>query len=397
MKLSNRILKMQYSPIRKLQHYVDSAERRGITLHKLNIGQPDIETPKEFFEAIKRFNEKTLAYSNSQGNSKLIQEFINYYKSLNISFEENEIVITNGGSEAIQYIITTICDNGENILIPEPFYTNYNSFCEMSNVEVIPFLTKVEEAFKLPKKEEITKHINSKTKAIMIANPGNPTGRVYTLEELKILEEIVEEYDLFLIVDEVYREFVYDNIEFISCMKLQKIHNRIILIDSISKRYSACGARIGLVASKNLDVMNNILKLCQARLCSPTLEQISAIALLKTPKCYLEKVHDEYEERRNILYNGLKSIPNLTLYRPQGAFYIIVRLPIKDADDFAIWLLESFSYNNESIVVAPAAGFYATEGLGRNEIRISYCVNKETLKKATKILMLALNEYLETH
>lgn len=393
MKLSNRISNMQFSPIRKLSPYADTAKKNNIKVYHLNIGQPDVMTPESFFETIHNFDEKVLAYSSSQGINILLESFIEYYKKWNINLDKDEIMITNGGSEAILFALMTICDAGDEIIIPEPFYTNYNGFAEAAGVNVVPFITRAEEGFHLPKKEEITSKITDKTKAILISNPGNPTGVVYNENEIRMLADIAKEYNIYIIADEVYREFVYDNLKYTSAMYMTDILDRVILIDSISKRYSACGARIGLVASKNKELINQVLKLCQSRLCVPTIEQLASANLINTPESYFKEVKAEYENRRNILYDSLCAIKGVICRKPTGAFYIVAKLPVKNAEDFAKWLLTDFNYEGKTVMVAPAEGFYATHGLGKDEIRISYCINSEELKDAMKILGIAIERY----
>lgn len=393
MKFSNRIQKMHYSSIRKLSPFAAAAKKRGVQVYHLNIGQPDIETPSTFFDGINNFNEKVLKYSQSQGIDETINSFRKYYKEWNIDFDYNELLITNGGSEAISLALTAIADDGDEILVPEPFYTNYAGFAQVVGVNVVPFITKAENGFHLPPKEEIVKGINDRTRAIMISNPGNPTGVVYTKEEIRMLADIAKEHDIFLISDEVYREFVYDNLTYTSALYMEDALDRIILIDSISKRYSACGARIGLVASKNKELIAQILKICQARLCVPTVEQLAAANLINTPKDYFVKVKTEYERRRNILFEKLSQIPGITCKKPSGAFYVIAKLPIKDAEDFAKWMLTEFNHDNKTVMFAPAEGFYATEGLGKDEIRISYCLNTEALSEAMDIFAIGLEKY----
>ncbi|MCM0648508.1 pyridoxal phosphate-dependent aminotransferase [Clostridium swellfunianum] len=394
MNISKRVLDMQFSPIRKLTPYAETARNKGIKVYHLNIGQPDIATPETFYEVLNKFDESVLKYANSQGIDALIDSFIQYYKEWNIHFEKNQLMITNGGSEAILFALMAICDVGDEIIIPEPFYTNYNGFSEIAGVNVVPFITKAEEGFHLPNKQTIINKITDKTRAILISNPGNPTGVVYTYEEIRMLADIAKEHDLYIIADEVYREFVYDDLKFTSALYMEDVLDRIILIDSISKRYSACGARIGLVASKNDELMNQILKLCQSRLCCPTIEQMAAANLINTPKAYFDEVKQEYENRRNIMHEGLSKIPGVICEKPTGAFYIMAKLPIEDADHFAKWMLTDFSYDNKTVMFAPAEGFYATEGLGKNEIRLSYCLKAEDLKDAMDILAIALKRYM---
>jgi len=393
MKLSNRISNMQFSPIRKLAPYAAEAKKRGIKVIHLNIGQPDIKTPELFEEGIKNYHEKVLAYSDSQGIDALLESFIQYYKKWNINLEKDELLVTNGGSEAIMFALMTICDPGDNVLAPEPFYTNYNGFAEVAGAKVQPFLTKAENGFHLPPKEEIVSKINSKTKAILICNPGNPTGVVYSADELRTIADIAKENDLYIIADEVYREFVYDGLKYTSMMYLKDVSDRVILIDSVSKRYSACGARIGLMASKNKEIIHQALKLCQSRLCVPTIEQLGVVALKDTPDSYFKEVNAEYQNRRDILFSGLKKIPGIVCEKPTGAFYIVAKLPVKNAEDFAKWLLTDFNFEGTTVMVAPAEGFYATKGLGIDEVRMTYCLNGEDIKSAMKILAIAIKEY----
>jgi aspartate aminotransferase len=391
--LSSRVISMQASPIRKLAPLANAAKKSGKKVYHLNIGQPDIHTPSLFYDAIKDFKEPVLKYADSQGLPETIESFIKYYKKWNINFEKDEIMITNGGSEAIFFALMAIADYGDYVLIPQPFYTNYNGFSQIAGVNVTPFLTKAEEGFHLPAKEEIVKALHPKTKAILLSNPGNPTGVVYTKEEIHLIAEIAKEHDLFIIADEVYREFVYDDLQYTSFMHVEGIEDRVILIDSISKRYSACGARIGLVASKNKELMQNILKLCQSRLCVPTLEMVGAAKLIDTPEEYFVETKAEYQRRRDVVYNALKEMPGVICEKPTGAFYVIAKLPIADAEDFVKWLLTDFSIDNETVMLAPAEGFYATEGLGKDEVRISYCINCDDLTKAMNILKHGLEEY----
>jgi aspartate aminotransferase len=395
-KVSRRVENMQFSPIRKLTSFSEEAKKKGIKVYHLQIGQPDIETPDSFFEGIENFKEKVLKYANSQGIDDLIESFIKYYEGWNINFARNQIMVTNGGSEALLFALMAICDVGDEVIIPEPFYTNYNSFAEAAGANVVPFLTKAEDGFHLPSKDEIVSKITDKTRAILISNPGNPTGVVYSYDEIRMLADIAKEHDLYIVADEVYREFVYDNLEFTSALYMTDILDRVILIDSISKRYSACGARIGLVASKNDELMNQILKLCQSRLCAPTIEQLAAANLINTPKQYFAEVKAEYEKRRNILFDALSSIPGVVCRKPTGAFYVVVKLPIEDADEFAKWLLTDFSYDNKTVMVAPAEGFYATPGLGKDEIRISYCLNSDDLKDAMEVIAKGLAKFVQS-
>jgi len=395
MEFSKRILDMGYSPIRKLAPFGAAAANKGIKIYHLNIGQPDVETPKEFMEGINNYHSNVLKYAQSQGIDEVIESFIKYYKEWNIDFEKDELLVTNGGSEAISLTFTAICDVDDEVIIPEPFYTNYAGFAQGTGVKVVPFITKAEDGFHLPAKEVITSKITPKTKAIMISNPGNPTGVVYTENEIRMIADICKENNIFLIADEVYREFVYDGLKYTSALYMNDVADRVILIDSISKRYSACGARIGLVASKNKDLIKQIMKMCQVRLCVPTLEQLAAANLINTPKEYFVKVKKEYETRRNIMMEKLSKMPGVICEKPSGAFYIVAKLPIKSGEDFAKWMLTDYNYNNKTVMVAPAEGFYGTKGLGMDEIRLSYCLNTEALADAMDILERGLAEYIK--
>ncbi|HBT18972.1 MAG TPA: pyridoxal phosphate-dependent aminotransferase [Clostridiaceae bacterium] len=397
MKLSNRINQMKFSPIRKLSPYAQTAREKGLKVLGLNIGQPDIETPPQFFEALKDFNDPVLKYSESRGESVLLDSFIRYYKDYGIEFTHENLIITNGGSEALHFALFATCNEDEEVIIPEPFYTNYSSFTDIAGCVVRPITTYGEEGFHLPSKETFEAIINEKTRAILISNPSNPTGTVYTKEEIRMLADLCLEHNLYLISDEVYREFVYDDLEVFSPMDLKDMEDRVILIDSISKRYSACGARIGLVASRNTDIINAMMKMAQSRLCAPTLEQVAAASLYDTPKSYFQKVKTEYQERRDLLFHGISQIKDVKVKKPTGAFYMIIELPIHNAEDFCMWMLKDFSYKNTTIMMAPAEGFYLTKGLGVKEVRLSYCINQEDLSLAVEILELALKEYLAKH
>lgn len=353
MKFSNRITSMQASPIRRLVPYAEKARKAGKKVYPLNIGQPDIKTPPAFFEALGNFNKKVLAYDGSQGNPELIKAISNYYKTYNMDFQDDEILITNGGSEALLFAIIATCDAGDEVLVPEPFYTNYNGFASAVNVTVDGITTKAEEGFHLPKKEDLVKKIKPNTKSIILSNPGNPTGVVYTKDELKMLVDICIEHNLFILADEVYREFVYDGLEYISLGNFKEAEDRVIIIDSVSKRYSACGARIGSIASKNKDLIQEILKLCQGRLCVPTIEQIGAIELYKTPTDYFKEVNEEYTKRRDIVYGALQKMGGVICKEPKGAFYVSVKFPVDNAEKFIIWCLEEFDYNGETLMMAP--------------------------------------------
>lgn len=395
MYFSNRVISMQSSPIRKLVPYATAAKEKGIKVYHLNIGQPDIKTPKGFFDAVNTFNSDVLEYAVSQGLPELIDAMINYYATYDMNFEKDEILITNGGSEALLFSMMAICDPGDNILVPEPFYTNYNGFSSCVNVFVKPITTHPENGFHLPNKEEICSKIDKNTKAILISNPGNPTGTVYTKEEVHMLADIAKENNLWIIADEVYREFVYDNLDYISFGNIEEIKDRVIIVDSVSKRYSACGARIGSLACKNKEFIAQVLKLCQGRLCVSTLDQIGSIELYKTPNTYFKKVNEEYEKRRDVLYSELMKVEGVICKKPTGAFYILAKLPIENAEDFVIWMLNEFDVDGETVMACPAEGFYGTEGLGKSEIRLAYILNEHDLKKAANILKEGLEKYME--
>ncbi|AOT73340.1 pyridoxal phosphate-dependent aminotransferase [Geosporobacter ferrireducens] len=393
MKLSTRIVNMQESPIRKLVPFAENAKKEGKKVYHLNIGQPDIETPENFMNAVRKFDDKVLKYSFSQGMPELVDAMIKYYKKYNMAFEKDEILIMNGGSEALLFALIAIADDGDEVIVPEPFYTNYNGFGSAVGVNVVPITTEASKGFHLPAKEEIIKAINSKSRAILLSNPGNPTGVVYTKKEVQMLADIAKEYNLYVIADEVYREFVYDNLEYTSFGNISEIQDHVIIVDSVSKRFSACGARIGAVLSKNKELMKQILKLCQGRLCCPTLEQIGAVELYNVSDDYFNAVLVEYQKRRDIVFEGLSSIPGVICERPTGAFYVIAKLPVINAEEFVIWMLKDFSVDNETVMLAPAEGFYATPGLGKDEARIAYILNEDDLRKSMNILKIALEKY----
>lgn len=395
MRYSERITTMQSSPIRKLAHIASSAKAKGIKIYHLNIGQPDIKTPKVFFEAVKNFNNEVLEYAVSPGLPELIYSLQQYYTTYNMDFESDEILVTNGGSEALLFALMATCDPKDNILVPEPFYSNYNGFSQSINVNITPITTKAEEGFHLPSKEKIQSLITSKTKAILISNPGNPTGTVYTKKELYMISEIAKENDLWIISDEVYREFVYDGLEYTSFGNIKEVEDRVIIIDSVSKRYSACGARIGSIASKDKTLIAEILKLCQGRLCVSALDQVGSVELYNTPSSYFTEVNNEYKNRRDVLYNELIKVKGVICKKPAGAFYIVAKLPIENAEDFVIWMLTDFNKDGETVMACPAEDFYATPGLGRDEIRLAYVLKEDDLHKAAIILKKGLEKYLE--
>ena len=384
---------MPESPIRKLVPFAEDAKKRGINVFHLNIGQPDIETPQTALNAVKNNEIKVLSYARSEGSETYRKKLSKYYRQHNIDVNEKDIIITTGGSEALLFTLGSITDFGDEIIIPEPFYANYNGFSVANGIKVVPIVSSINDDFALPPIEEFEKLISKKTKAILICNPGNPTGYLYSKEELKKLKDLALKYDLFLIADEVYREFVYEGIEHHSIMSLDGLDQHAIIIDSVSKRYSMCGARIGCIVSKNKDLIQTALKYAQARLSSPTYALLASEAALDTPDEYFEKVIEEYDERRTVLINALSNIKGVKVSRPKGAFYCIAELPVNDADDFAQWLLEKFNSNGETIMVAPASGFYSTPGSGKNQIRIAYVLNKESLVRSVEILKLALEQY----
>ena len=384
---------MPESPIRKLVPYAEQAYKQGKTVYHLNIGQPDIKTPEIALDAVKIHSLDILAYTRSEGSEDYRKKIANYYQKNNIHVSHSDIIVTTGGSEALLFAFGSIMDSDDEIIIPEPFYANYNGFSTASDIKVVPVISKIEDNFALPAIEEFEKLITPKTKAILICNPGNPTGYLYSKEEIKKLAHIVKKHDLFLIADEVYREFVYDGIEFYSIMQEEGLEENAIMIDSVSKRYSMCGARIGYLVSKNKQVIKTALKFAQARLSPPTLAQIASEAALDTPQSYFDEVIHEYVNRRNTLIKELQKIDGVKVAKPNGAFYCIVELPIKSADHFAQWLLETYSLNGETVMVAPAAGFYSTPGVGLNQIRIAYVLNENSLIKAVNILKEALKVY----
>lgn len=392
-KVSNRAQVMQASPIRKLIPFANQARAKGINVYPLNIGQPDIPTPAPILDAMKNYDTKVLAYSPSQGEDGLIKAFVNYYARININLKPEEINVTTSGSEALFFAMMAICDVDDELVVFEPFYTNYGGIATETGVKLKAVRTNPENGFHLPAKDAIEAVITPKTKAILICNPNNPTGTTYTPEELNMLAEIAEKHDLFLISDEVYREFVYDGHKHASIMELDRIANKVILVDSVSKRYSVCGARIGLIASHNKEIMEVVLKFAQARLSSPSIEQVGAQAGAEMDASYFEPILKEYQQRRDAIMAGLRKIPGVVCEVPGGAFYCIAKLPIDNAENFAKWLLTDFNYKGESVLVAPAQGFYATPGLGVNEIRLSYVLEVPKLVRAMEILGEAIKEY----
>ena len=391
--ISTKGKNMPESPIRKLVPFAEKAYKANKKVYHLNIGQPDIKSPQVAMDAVANHHLETLAYSRSEGSEEYREKIAAYYNRNHIPVTANDIIVTTGGSEALLFAMGTIADQGDEIIIPEPFYANYNGFAMASGVNIVPVISKIEDNFALPPIVEFEKLITSKTKAIIICNPGNPTGYLYSKDEIQKLASIVKKHDLYLVADEVYREFTYDGHEHYSILQEESLAENGIIIDSVSKRYSMCGARIGCLVSKNKEVIATALKFAQARLSPPTFAQIASEAALETPKSYFDEVIVEYKERRDTLVNLLKEIPGVKVGVPKGAFYCIVELPIENSDDFAQWLLEEFDVDGETIMVAPAAGFYSSKGVGLNQIRIAYVLNKESLIKAVEILKIALQEY----
>jgi aspartate aminotransferase len=384
---------MPASPIRKLVPYSEEAKRKGTKVYHLNIGQPDIPTPEVALNAIRNISLRVLEYSHSAGNESYRRKLALYYQSIGINISHTEILVTTGGSEAILFAFMTCINPGDEVITPEPFYANYNGFATTAGIKIVPVTSKIEEDFALPPIEEIEKKISPRTRGIIICNPNNPTGYLYSKEELLHLKEVVKKHDLFLFSDEAYREFCYDGADHFSAMNLEGIENNVILLDSVSKRYSECGVRIGALISKNKEVISTALKFGQARLSPPGLGQIAAEASIDTAAGYFKEVNDEYTARRNYMVEALNKIPGVYCPKPKGAFYAIVKLPVDDSDKFAQWLLEDFSFENQTVMVAPASGFYSTPGLGKNEVRIAYVLKIADLKNAMRILEEALKVY----
>ncbi|OGF55239.1 MAG: aspartate aminotransferase [Candidatus Fraserbacteria bacterium RBG_16_55_9] len=397
-RVSKRAEKTQFSPIRKLKPVADQARAAGKRVYNLNIGQPDIPTPKSFLDGVKNLP-KVLAYSPSPGLDEAVDALVSYYEDQNIPLDRGQVIITAGGSEAITFALMAVTDPGDEIIVPEPFYTNYNSYATMAGVEIRPIETRSETGFRLPDRRAIEAAITPKTKAILFCNPGNPTGTVYTRDELQMLRDVAVKHDLFLISDEVYREFVYDGLLHTSVLHLDGLEERAILVDSISKRFSACGARIGAIASRNPSIMQAALKFAQARLSPPTLGQLGLIHFLKssTYRREVAEMIEEFEQRRDVVYEEITVIPGVVCRKPQGAFYIIAQFPINDAEDFCSWLLTEFELQGETVLMAPAADFYKTPGKGRDEVRLAYVLNAQALKRAIEIVQAGLDAYSHSH
>lgn len=394
-RVSHRAYIMPASPIRKLVPYADQAKKRGIKVYHLNIGQPDVETPREIFEALKGYEEEVLGYGPSGGLADLRFTLVDYFSKYGVELAVDDIWITTGGSEAIIFSLMTVCDLGDEVLIPEPFYTNYKGFAEMAGVKLVPITTIVEQGFHLPPKEEILDKLNPRTKAIAVCSPNNPTGTVYTQEEMDMVAEIAVEHDLFILSDEVYREFTFDGRTHVSILHLPAVKDRAVVIDSISKRFSACGARVGFVVSRNREFMDSVLKFGQARLCPPTLEQIGAIAGFKAMDRFMGEMVKEYERRRDVVYEEIGKIEGAFTQIPEGAFYTVVKLLVDDSEDFTRWMLTEFHKDGKTTMAAPAEGFYATPGRGKDEVRIAFVLKEEDLRDAMQILGEGLQAYRE--
>jgi len=395
MDISRRGVEIQESPIRKLKPFADQANERGVHVYFINIGQPDIPTPQPVWDACKNFDEEVLSYGPAQGFLELRQAIADYFGSYNIALDSENVIITIGGSEAIHFSFSVVSDPGGEIIIPEPFYTNYNGFAACAGVKIVPLTLSVEDGFRLPSIDAIAAKITPKTRAILLNSPSNPTGTVYAAEELGRVVALALEHDLFIIADEVYKEFVYDGATHKSILEYSEVRDRTIVVDSISKRFSCCGARIGAVITRNEQVYQSVLKFAQARLCPPTIEQKMALAAYRMGRDYFDPVQKEYQLRRDVLYEGLKDIPGIVIRKPQGAFYYIVRLPIEDSEHFVRWMLTDFQLDNETVMVAPAQGFYSTPGKGADEVRIAYVLKEEDLKRAITVFKAGLTEYLK--
>ena len=391
--LSKKADLMPASPIRKLVPFAEEAQKRGVKIYHLNIGQPDIETPDEYWTAVKNFDNKVLEYSHSAGNERYRRKLATYYQRYDIDVDYSDIIVTTGGSEALLFGLYSCLNPGDEIIIPEPFYTNYNAFAVTAGIHIKPITSTIENGFALPSIDEFEKLITPKTKAIMICNPNNPTGYLYSKEELEQLRLLVLKYDIFLFADEVYREMVYDGQKHYSILTLEGLEQHAVVLDSISKRYSACGARIGAIVSKNKQLIDSALRFGQSRLCPPTLDQAGAEAAIEVSSSYFENVLEEYVSRRDLLVEALNKMDGVSCPMPGGAFYTTVKLPIDDADIFCQWILESFEYKKQTVMMAPAPGFYATKGLGKKEVRIAYVLKKEDLMNAMECLEVALKEY----
>ena len=397
MDISLRGRMIQASPIRKLKPYADQAQAKGVKVYFLNIGDPDVPTPQPVYDAFRSFNDPVLSYGPAQGFKELHTAMCDYFADYGIPLVPDNILITTGGSEAILFAFNVVADPGDEIIVFEPFYTNYNGYAYFANVTLVPLTLRGEDGFRLPSEKEIEAKITKRTRAILLCSPNNPTGTVYTPEELERVARLVKKHGLYLIGDEVYKELVYDGLSHKSILEYKEIEDRTIVIDSISKRFSCCGARIGALITRSKDIYQAALKFAQARLCPPSVEQRAAIAAYKMGLKYFDPVRVEYQRRRDVLYEGLKAIPGVSLYKPQGAFYMIVKIPVKDVEHFVIWMLTDFSHENQTVMVAPAEGFYTTPGKGRDEMRIAYVLKEEDLKKAVVAFRAGLEKYKALH
>lgn len=393
MKLSQKVQDMQFSPIRKFNVYGIEAKAKGKKVYHLNIGQPDIKTPKAFMEAVKNYDSEVLAYAESGGLVQLQDAIGKYFSRFDMNIERKDVLVTNGGSEALSIIYTCILDYGDEVLVPEPFYTNYSTFVASAGGKVVPITTNAEEGYHFAFADRIEKVITDKTRAISLVNPGNPTGTILSRDEMQVIADVAKKHDLWIIADEVYREFAYDGREMTSFGQLEDVKDRVIIVDSVSKRFSACGARIGFMVSKNEEIMSNAMKIAQGRLCCPTLDMIGATALYELDPSYFNDVRTEYESRRDAVYDEIMKIPGVVCQKPGGAFYIMVKLPVESTEDFLVWLLTEFDDKGETVMYAPIQGFYATEGLGLDELRIAYVLNKEDLVRGVELMRLGLEKY----
>lgn len=393
MQISKRGHDIQASPIRKLKPYADAAKAKGVKVFHLNIGDPDIPTPQPVIDTFHQYREAVLGYGPAQGFLELREAVARYFGNYHIPLDADNIIITTGGSEAIHFSFSVVGDVGDEIIIPEPYYTNYNGYASFAGVRIVPLPLRVEDGFRLPALEAIEAKITPKTRAILVCSPNNPTGTVYTPEELDRVVHLVKKHGLFLIGDEVYKEFVYDGLKHKSVLEYEDVKDRAIVVDSISKRYSCCGARIGMIITRNPDIYQAALKFAQARLCPPSVEQMAALAAYSMPMDYFQPVREEWRKRRDVLYEGLKDIPGLVIRKPQGAFYVIVRLPVKDAEHFTVWMLSEFSLDGKTVMLAPAPGFYSTPNLGADEVRIAYVINEKDLREAIRVFKAGLAKY----
>ncbi|MBM3306329.1 MAG: pyridoxal phosphate-dependent aminotransferase [Candidatus Aminicenantes bacterium] len=393
MNVSQRARDIQASPIRKLKPHADRAKARGVKIFHLNIGDPDIPAPRPVLDTFRNWSQPVLSYGPAQGFLELREAVARYFGNYGIPLCADDILITLGGSEAIHFTFSVVADVGDEIIIPEPYYTNYNGYASFAGVRIVPLPLSVEDGFRLPPAEALEARITSRTRAILLCSPNNPTGTVYTPEEIEGVVGLVKKHGLFLIGDEVYKEFVYDGLRHKSILEYEDIRDRAVVVDSISKRYSCCGARIGMIVTRNKDLYAAALKFAQARLCPPSVEQMAALAAYSMPMDYFRGIREEYDKRREILYQGLKEIPGIVIHKPQGAFYVIVRLPVKDIEHFAVWMLEEFSLDGRTVMIAPAPGFYSTPCLGTDEARLAYVVNEHDLREAVRVFRAGLTKY----